>query len=146
MIKLSEKVVELKLPSEFGFEKVAMSSAAEVARKMGFSDDRIEDLKTAVSEACINAIEHGNKNNVNIKVIVLLRIKEDKLEITVKDQGKGISFKKNNHLLKLNKPNNLNETRRGWGMFLIKNLMDEVECEVDPKSGTSVKMIIHLVR
>jgi len=35
---------------------------------MGFSDDRIEDLMTAVDEACINAIEHGNKENANVKV------------------------------------------------------------------------------
>ena len=38
-----------------------MNTAASVARLMGFSDERVEDLKTAVAEACINAIEHGNK-------------------------------------------------------------------------------------
>ena len=38
-----------------------MEKAAEVAREMGFSEDRIEDLKTAVSEACTNAIEHGHR-------------------------------------------------------------------------------------
>ena len=53
--------VELHIPSVPGAEKVAMERAAEVARGMGFSDDRIEDLKTAVSEACINAMEHGNR-------------------------------------------------------------------------------------
>ena len=38
--------VEVRLPSEFGFEKVAMSTAAGMAALMGFSQDRIEDLKT----------------------------------------------------------------------------------------------------
>jgi len=46
-----------------GFEKVAMSTASSVAKLMGFRDERIEDLKTAVAEACINAIEHGNRLN-----------------------------------------------------------------------------------
>lgn len=141
-----EKIIELKLPSELGFERVAMSSATEIAKKMGFSKDRIDDLKTAISEACINAIEHGNKKNVNIKVVVLLTLKEDKLEITVKDQGKGIPFEEYKTPKITNKLNNPDENKRGWGMFLIKNLMDEVEYEVDPNEGTSVKMVIHLVR
>ena len=47
--------VELRLPSRLGFEKVAMSTAASLAALMGFEPDRIEDLKTAISEACINA-------------------------------------------------------------------------------------------
>jgi serine/threonine-protein kinase RsbW len=51
--------VEVRLPSRLGYEKGAMSTAASVAKLMGFREDRIEDLKTAVAEACINAIEHG---------------------------------------------------------------------------------------
>jgi hypothetical protein len=56
-------ITELRLPSRLGFEKVAMNTAASVAQIMGFSDDRVNDLKTAVAEACINAIEHGNRMN-----------------------------------------------------------------------------------
>ena len=55
--------VEVRLPSRMGYEKVAMSTASAVAKLMGFREDRIEDLKTAVAEACINAIEHGNRLN-----------------------------------------------------------------------------------
>ena len=55
-----------------GFEKVAMSTAASVAKLMGFREDRIEDLKTAVAEACINAIEHGNRLNEKLSVGVVL--------------------------------------------------------------------------
>jgi len=42
-------------------EKVAMDFAASVAKMRQFPEARIEDLKTAIAEACINAIEHGNK-------------------------------------------------------------------------------------
>ncbi len=41
--------VEVRLPSRLGYEKVAMSTAAAVAKLMGFREDRVEDLKTAVA-------------------------------------------------------------------------------------------------
>ena len=56
MTEFKSTSVEVRLPSRMGFEKVAMSTAASVAKLMGFREDRIEDLKTAVAEACINAI------------------------------------------------------------------------------------------
>jgi anti-sigma regulatory factor (Ser/Thr protein kinase) len=54
---------ELRLRSRICFEKVAMSTAASVAELMGFPSDRVDNLKTAVAEACLNAIEHGNRFN-----------------------------------------------------------------------------------
>ena len=63
MTVIKSTSVEVRLPSRLGYEKVAMSTAAAVAKLMGFRDDRVEDLKTAVAEACINAMEHGNRLN-----------------------------------------------------------------------------------
>ncbi len=80
---------ELRLPSRLGFEKVAMGTAASVAELMGFSEDRIEDLKTAVAEACINAIEHGNRLDASQTVLVILSIAENTLEVKVVDRGAG---------------------------------------------------------
>src|ERR1700759_167026 len=82
--------VEVRLPSELGFEKIAMSTAAGMAQLMGFSHDRIEDLKTAVAEACINAIEHGNKFDDRLDVGVVLSSNDDELEIKVIDDGGGL--------------------------------------------------------
>ena len=82
--------VEVRLPSRMGFEKVAMSTAAAVAKLMGFREDRVEDLKTAVAEACINAIEHGNRLNEKLSVGVVMSAGEDSLEVKVIDDGKGI--------------------------------------------------------
>jgi len=61
MSKSKSTTVEVRLPTRPGYEKVAMSTAASVARLMGFPEDRVEDLKTAVTEACINAIEHDRR-------------------------------------------------------------------------------------
>lgn len=134
--------VELRIPSTLGYEQVAMESAASVAKIMGFSRDRIDDLKTAVSEACINAIEHGNQQNAAMKVVIALTIEGSKLQIAVHDKGKGIpqEIKKPSIEEKLAGK----DTTRGWGMFLIKSLMDEVEFETKPGSGSVTRMIIHL--
>ena len=83
--------VEVRLPSELGFEKVALSTAASVATLMGFSADRVEDLKTAVAEACINAIEHGNQLNDSLTVGVVLSTTDDELEVRVIDDGCGVN-------------------------------------------------------
>lgn len=133
--------IELHIPSIMGFEKVAMECAASTAKKMGFTEDRIEDLKTAVAEACLNAIEHGNKMDTSTKVGITLTIEESKLQVSVKDEGKGFKEIPNpnieNKMEGKDKP-------RGWGIFLIKSLVNEVSFEPSPEGGNIVKMIIYL--
>ena len=84
--------VEVRLPSRLGYEKVAMSTAAAVAKLMGFREDRVEDLKTAVAEACINAMEHGNRLNEGLSVGVVLSAGPGALEVKVIDDGKGATL------------------------------------------------------
>jgi serine/threonine-protein kinase RsbW len=87
----TDKNIELHIPSVMGYEKIAMECAASMAKKMGFTEDRIEDLKTAVAEACLNAIEHGNKMDTSTKVGITLTAEESRLQVSVKDEGKGIN-------------------------------------------------------
>ena len=130
------------IPSRLGAEKKAMETAAELAEEMGFSPDRIADLKTAVSEACINAMEHGNKLNKDTMVGITLTPGPSKLEVSVRDDGKGI------HAVPVPSINNKIEgkdpSKRGWGLFLIRNLMDEVQFLTDQDGGNTVRMVIHL--
>lgn len=136
------EVIELKIPSRLGLEQVAIDAAASVAKLMGFSEDRIEDLKTAVDEACINAIEHGNKQNADVKVLVELIAEDTKLQVDIHDQGKGIrcSIQKPDIDALIAKK----QTPRGWGLFLIQSLVDEVEFDWNPETGNVVRMVIHL--
>lgn len=132
---------ELQIQSVIGCEKIAMDFASSVARKIGLSDARIEDLKTAVSEACLNAMEHGNKMDPEKKVIVTLSVEDSKLQIAVHDEGKGIG--------QIEPPRIEDQIEgryraRGWGMFLIKRLMDGVDFETRPEGGNVVRMIINL--
>ncbi len=141
--------VEVRVPSRMGFEKVAMSTAASVAKLMGFRDDRIEDLKTAVAEACINAIEHGNRMNEKLSVVVVLSASAGSLEVKVIDDGKGMKNQPGK-LDKLNKPDIDRKMRgeedpRGMGMFLIQALVDEAEWVAGTDGNSSyVRLVIRL--
>jgi serine/threonine-protein kinase RsbW len=136
--------IELRLPSRLGYEKVAMNTAASVARLMGFADERVEDLKTAVAEACINAIEHGNKLDDSLTVGVILSMDEDSLEVKVTDTGDG---PKGFHAAPdIDKKMHGEEEARGMGMFLIQALVDEAEWVSSPPAGSYARMVIHLRR
>src|SRR5215470_459623 len=86
----AERKFELHVPSALGCEKVAIDFAAAVAKSMDFPGDRIEDLKTAVAEACINAIEHGNKLDAGMKVGISLTVAGGRLQVAVEDEGSGV--------------------------------------------------------
>ena len=140
---IDDSTLELYLPSQLGWERAAMDLAASVARRMGFPADRIEDIKTAVSEATTNAIEHGNKDHSEQKVLVMLAPEGERLQINITDHsdtpfpdsdGKAPSIEE--------KLAGLSNTR-GWGMFLIKELVDEVEFS-SSGSGNQVRMVVHL--
>jgi serine/threonine-protein kinase RsbW len=135
--------VEVRLPSRMGYEKVAMSTAASVAKLMGFRDDRIEDLKTAIAEACINAIEHGNRLNEGLSVGVVLSASDDSLEVKVIDDGTGL--KKLPPKPDMDKKMHGEEDPRGMGMFLIQALVDEAEWVAGSNGKSSyVRLVIRL--
>ena len=134
--------VEVKLPTRLGYEKVAMSTAASVAKLMGFREDRIEDLKTAVAEACINAIEHGNRFDDRLDVGVVLSSNNDELEIKVIDDGGG--FHSAPSAPNIDRKMAGEEEPRGMGMFLIQSLVDEAEWHKGPPGKSFVRLVIRL--
>ena len=135
--------VEVRLPSRMGYEKVAMGTAAAMAKLVGFPPERIEDLKTAVAEACINAIEHGNRGNDKLSVGVVLSAGPDELEVKVIDDGKGM--KNRPEKPDIDRKMHGEEDPRGMGMFLIQALVDEAEwvAGTDGKSSY-VRLVIRL--
>jgi len=145
MVETRGTAVEVKLPSRLGFEKVAMGTAASVAKLMGFPDVRIEDLKTALAEACINAIEHGNHLNDNLCVGVILSVSDEALEVKVMDTGTGIT--KTPSKPDIDRKMHGEEDPRGMGMFLIQSLVDEAEwVKGSPGKGSYVRLVIRLAK
>ncbi len=136
------EVIELAVPSRLGLEQVAVDAAAALASLMGFSHDRVEDLRTAVEEACINSIEHGNQENANTKVLVELIADDSKLQVDIHDHGKLIRERVEKPDIDAKMAGE--QTTRGWGLFLIQELMDEVEFDWNPETGNVTRMVIHL--
>lgn len=134
--------IELRLPSRLGYEKVAMNTAASVAKLMGFADERVEDLKTAVAEACINAMEHGNKLDESLVVGVILSLDETSLEVKVLDSGSGPPS--GVHTPDIDKKMHGEEPSRGMGMFLIQALVDEAEWVSSPPCGSYARLVIRM--
>lgn len=134
--------VEVRIPSELGFEKVAMSTASSMATLMGFTPERIEDLKTAVAEACINAMEHGNQLDSSLRVGVILSTSEDELEIKVIDDGVGLDHAPDTP--DIDRKMAGEEDTRGMGMFLIQALVDEAEWYKGPPGKSFVRLVIRL--
>jgi len=139
---IDEQTVEVSLPNRMGYERIAMDCSASFARIAGLVSHRIEDLKTAVAEACLNAIEHGNRGRPEARVLIHLNCDGETFTVTVVDEGEGIAeFPKEpdieQKLAKL-------ETPRGLGIFLMKNLMDRVEFNRKTARGHSVTMVLRM--
>ena len=139
---LDDQTVELNLPSKLGFERIAIGGLAAFAKSVGFSSPRIEDLKTSVAEACINAVQHGNKAKPDARVLVAVSFQENILRVSVFDEGDGFKAE-------LKDPDierifaNL-DPPVGFGVFLMKRLMDKVEFNRTSNHRHEVRMTMKL--
>ena len=137
---LNARTVKIILPNILGYERIAMASSASFAKMFGFASERIEDLKTIVAEAAINAMQHGNKGHADSEVTVTIRFKDNAIHVAVTDQGDGIAEI-------LPRPdierimNNL-DPPVGFGVFLIQELADGVEFNKDTGNGHCVNIVV----
>ncbi len=139
---LNKQKVEVSLPNQVGYERIAMACSASYARIVGYTAERIEDLKSAVAEACINAMQHGNKNRPDAKVVVHMKFREDTLSVSVIDQGNGIpEVPEFPGIVRIIEEE---ETTRGLGVFLIQRLVDRVKFNQMTPEGHMVTMEIKL--
>jgi len=118
-----------------------MDNVARVAQHLNLSARRLERLKTAVAEATMNAMEHGNQYRADLPAIIQVRVSAQSLSVRITDHGgqpirpaatPNLAAK----LAGLQSP-------RGWGMFLIEKLVDEMRVVTDDKHHT-VELIMHL--
>ena len=127
--------VELKLPILKDMELVATHTSDVVSKHMNLSEEKSAEVSMALIEACINAFEHSEtKEDIYIHFI----ISDENLTIKVIDKGVGFD----ESAIKL--PNiddkvGSKERKRGWGLMLIKELMDKVDYESD-NTGTTLTM------
>jgi serine/threonine-protein kinase RsbW len=133
--------VEVSIPSNLIFERVVRATAAEIAEAFEFPEDRVEDLKLAISEAVTNAIEHGNERIATKPVAVVFEMDNHKLEIRVSDEGKGTE--KVDSSRRVVEEEALDDVEaaiiRGFGMYLIGALVDDWEV-VSTNNGTVITL------
>ena len=133
--------VELSIPSNPIFERVVRASAAELGAAIGFSDERVEDLKLAISEAVNNAIDHGNRGEITKLVAVVFEIDGEKLEIRISDQGGGME--RPDIARRVVDEQSLEAGQlRGFGMYLISELVDDYEVNSSQK-GTVLTLRLY---
>ena len=132
--------VEVTLDSDLKNVEVAEQITRRVAGTAGFDEDDQQRIEMAVHESMINAIWHGNKNDPSKSVWLQFTIHRDRLEIRIRDQGKG--FNPNQIPDPLESDNLLNVS--GRGIFLIRAFMDEFRVENLNGLGTEVTLIKRL--
>jgi len=138
---VDNETIQVSLPNMLGYERIAMDCSASLARIVGFVPEQVEDLKTAVSEACLNAMEHGNKNQPEKRVIVKMAYRDGIFIVSVMDEGQGMAtapelMSEPDIVKKIERL----ETPRGLGIFLIKQLVDHVEFDQVTDEGHMVRM------
>jgi len=129
-------VTEVVLPSDYQSLIDVEKIVGSICDEFGVQEDAFGNVLIAVSEAVNNAIQHGNKNNPEAKVEIKVANQNDTFCIQIKDEGKGFAYE---DLPDPTAPENLLKDS-GRGVFLMKNLADEVEFQ---NTGSTVNLYFH---
>ena len=135
-------LAELSVPSEPGNERRAMEEVAGTVEGLGLPGRTLERLKTAVAEATMNAMEHGNRYREEAPVLIEVSATDAELSVKITDEGAGpAAFDPQTPDLEAKLDGA--QTPRGWGLFLIKSMVDEMNVTGDERHHT-VELILHL--
>ncbi|HTK39054.1 MAG TPA: ATP-binding protein, partial [Pyrinomonadaceae bacterium] len=111
---------DITIPVGEDTELIAAQMLEEIAKRYDFPAKSVNQIKTALVEACINAVEHGH--SPDRKIYQRFSVREDRIVITVSNRGIKLTDKlAERELTQIEPPR---EGRRGWGLNLIKGLMD----------------------
>ncbi len=136
-------LAELSIPSEPGNERSAMEQVAEAVQGLGLPEQRLERLKTAVAEATMNAMEHGNKYQPEVPVEIQVWLLEECLLVRIIDRGGSPPPSPDAETPDLEAKLEGLQTPRGWGLFLIKHMVDEMRVSGNPDHHT-VELVLYL--
>ncbi len=138
----ADVLAQFELASEPGNERRAIAGVERAVDGLGLPPARLERLKTAVAEATMNAIEHGNENVAERPVAVRVLRSGGQLRVQVTDQSAvgeppppevpDIEAK----LAGLQHP-------RGWGLFLIDSMVDETRV-TNGAGGHTLELVLNL--
>ena len=133
-------IVRLEFSSVFEMVDFVQVVSDHVSHTVGLDEDSAHWVSVAIRESVINAIKHGNRNDVNKRVFVEFETRANsapELAIRVRDQGEGFDPET---LADPLAPENLLKSS-GRGIFLIRNFMDDVQLQRAPEGGMEIRMV-----
>jgi serine/threonine-protein kinase RsbW len=128
--------IYITVPMIMDMEFAVSKTAEALAKMVQFDQEQVDEIRHAVIEACINAMEHSK--SPDRRIYLRFRLFKDRIEIRVRDRGRGFDARKVEKP-DLRKKLETGSRKRGWGLMLIKNLMDDVRIEKE-NPGTSIIM------
>lgn len=119
-----QRIASFAVASLPGNERVALQRVTEAAAGCGLDSRQTGRLQTAVAEATMNAIEHGNHEKGEVPVEVEVFRSAQELVVAITDQGGGGPDPSELAEPDLDLKLAGQQTTRGWGLFLIRNMVD----------------------
>jgi anti-sigma regulatory factor (Ser/Thr protein kinase) len=137
-----EPLLEFSVASAEGNEREAMRRVGEAALAAGVDPSRLERLKTAVAEATMNAMEHGNRYDPDLPVEIAVARSDSVVSVRITDFG-GAREIPRAETPDIEAKLAGEQAPRGWGLYLIENMVDEVHADGDGDRHT-LELITHL--
>ena len=137
-----EEITRFEVPSEPGNERIVMERVSEAVASLGLASEQIERLRTAVSETAMNGIEHGNANRPEVPVEVAVLKDAGEVVVAITDRG-GAGERSEREMPDLTAKLAGLQSPRGWGLFLVENMVDAVDDTVEGDRHT-VRLTIRL--
>lgn len=119
--------IQIQIPSLPENIRIVESFIDNAKDQYKLNDDIYGNIMIAVTESVNNAIIHGNESNSKKNVHLQLALEDSLIKFTIEDEGKGFDF---TNLDDPTLPENLSKPG-GRGIFLMKNLCDEVSFKKD---------------
>jgi anti-sigma regulatory factor (Ser/Thr protein kinase) len=129
-------VTAFSIPGEEGNERMAMDRVAASVADLGLSPARFERLKTAVSEAAMNAIEYGSQGDPDVPVDIEVETTADAIVVRITDRALSGGVPSTPEAPDIELKLAGEQKPRGWGLFLIKNMVDSMDVTSDGSTQT----------
>jgi serine phosphatase RsbU (regulator of sigma subunit)/anti-sigma regulatory factor (Ser/Thr protein kinase) len=135
-----EVLLDMEMPSEAGTERDAVDKVVTAVAGLELPPARLKQLETAVAEATMNAIEHGNQGRPELPVRVHVTATGSAVTVRITDRGGGRPIPDADVPDLQAKLDGL-QSPRGWGLFLIKNMVDDLNTWSDEHTHT-IELVI----
>jgi serine phosphatase RsbU (regulator of sigma subunit)/anti-sigma regulatory factor (Ser/Thr protein kinase) len=131
-------IMAFSIPGEEGNERLAMDRVAAAVEGLRLPAVRLERLKTAVSEATMNAIEYGSQGRAEIPVDIVVETTQDSIVVRITDRALSGIVPDDAEAPDIELKLAGQQKPRGWGLFLIKNMVDSMDVTSDGSSQTVI--------